>query len=142
MATFDCMSTRSSRGCCVCVAESPLGRRTYSSQGVGSAPGSYPSCPRVLETVDRRRTRPTRPTRPLEALINPRLGRPQEYVTAVSPLLAFQLIRPCWKSDARPSATAYSLVTGYPTRPVSQPAAAHAVRMAPYTSCAPVAAVQ
>src|SRR5450756_2369959 len=81
-------------------------------------PGCSPSCPRVLATVDRRRTqptqptRPTRPTRPLEALINQRFGHPQEYVTAVSPLLAFQLIRPCWKSDARPSSTAYSAVTG------------------------------
>src|SRR5664280_3890351 len=115
MATFDCMSTRSSRGCCVCVAESPLGRRTYSSQGVGSGPGFLPVLP--ARPGDRRSSphstdSPARPARPLEALINQRFGRPQEYVTVVSPLLAFQLIRPCWKSDARPSATAYSLVTG------------------------------
>src|SRR5664280_3494250 len=111
------MSTRSSRGCSRLRGQVPLGRRTDAGQGVGSArvpavlparPGDRRSSPHATDSTDST----ARPTRPLEALINQRFGHPQEYVTAVSPLLAFQLIRPCWKSDARPSGTAYSAVTG------------------------------
>src|SRR5664280_2350789 len=109
------MSTRSSRGCSRLRGQVPLGRRTDASQGVGSArvlavlparPGDRRSSPHSTDSTDSTGS-------PARSADQPALRPPvSTYVTAVSPLLAFQLIRPCWKSDARPSGTAYSLVTG------------------------------
>ena len=51
-------------------------------------------------------------------------------------------MEPPWKWVNQPPAAWESPVTGNPAGPPSQPMAAHLVRIAPRTSCAPVAGDQ